>query len=138
MEKQRVNVWISCRNHKLLEEVTRGRDVTKTDIVDAALSHYFDPEREAARDDLIMARLDAFDLRQGAIERDLTVNVETLGQFILYWLTLSEPLPQAMREDAQRLGRKRFDYFIEQVGRRMGTSSAVGMRLREQLIPDEN
>jgi len=138
MEKQRVNVWISCRNHKLLEEVTRGRDVTKTDIVDAALSYYFNPEREAARDDLIMARLDAFDLRQGAIERDLTVNVETLGQFILYWLTLSEPLPQAMREDAQRLGRKRFDFFIEQVGRRMGTSSAVGIRLREQLIPDES
>lgn len=138
MEKQRVNVWISCRNHKLLEEVTRGRDVTKTDIVDAALSLYFDPEREAARDDLIMARMDAFDLRQGAIERDLAVSVETLGQFVLYWLTLSEPLPQAMREDAQRLGRKRFDYFIEQVGRRMGTSSAVGMRLREQLIPDEN
>lgn len=61
----------------------------------------------------------AFDLRQGAIERDLALCLESLGQFVLYWLTRTDPIPEGEREMAHALGQRRFEYFMAQVARKV-------------------
>lgn len=137
MDKQRVNVWISARNYRALEMLTCKPGVSKTDIVDTAMTHYLYPDERSDIENAILPRLDEIDLQQGNLERDLAVTTEALGQFILYWLTLTEPLRAGEREDAQKLGQKRLDHFLDQVGRKIGTQTTFSIRLWERLLPPD-
>ena len=82
----------------------------------------------------ILKRLNQFDVRQGHIERDTNIAVEALGQFIFYWLTRTDPLPENEREAAHALGRRRFDYFIEQVARKTASHESLTDRLSDLLL----
>jgi len=128
-DKTRMNVYMSKKNYKRLEEMATMPGVSKTAIVDDALSVYFDPDHVNSFEEIILQRMNQFDLQQGEIQRDLTVNVEMLGQLILYWLTLTEPMRAGERDDAQKKGAKRFNYFIDQVGRRMGSQTPLALRI---------
>ena len=89
---------------------------------------YHDPTKTGGREKALMQRLDQFDLRQNAIERDVALSLETLGQFVLYWLTRSDPLPEGERDAAHALGQRRFEYFIEQVARKIGADESLSAR----------
>ena len=128
-EKIRMNVYMSRKNYKRLEEMAAMPGVSKTAIVDDALSAYFDPDHVNSFEEVILQRMNQFDILQGEIQRDLTVNVELLGQLILYWLTLTEPMRAGERDDAQKQGAKRYKYFLEQVGRRMGSQTPLVLRI---------
>ncbi|MGE6699299.1 hypothetical protein ACQKH5_16495 [Hyphomonas sp. NPDC076900] len=69
----------------------------------------------------------------GEIERDVALLLETLGQFVLYWLTRTDPIPEGEREIAHALGQRRFDYFIQQVARR----SVSGNSLSDRILDPE-
>ena len=43
--------------------------------------------------------------------------IETLKHYILYWLTVTQPIPQGSRDGAHALGRRRMDHFMAQVAR---------------------
>ncbi len=133
--KIRMNVYMSKQNHKRLVELAALPGVSKTAIVDDALTTYFNPEQANRFEDVILQRMNQFDLAQGEIARDQAVSIELLGQFILYWLTLTEPMRAGERDDAQRQGAKRFNYFIDQVGRRMGSQTPLSHRVFGDL-PD--
>ena len=68
--------------------------VTKSAIVEQALREFFNPEIRDGMEERILKRLNQFDVRQGHIERDTNIAVEALGQFIFYWLTRTDPLPE--------------------------------------------
>jgi len=122
MAKPRINVHISQASWRTLDELTRRPGVSKASIVDAALQSFFAPEAAERRDDVILRRLDRLDGRLDRLERDLNVNAETLALFIRYYMTMTPPLPEQEREAAQALGKERFEYFIEQVTRRLASS----------------
>ena len=69
--------------------------------------------------------MDAFEIRQGEIERDVGFTLEALGQFVLYWLTRTDPLPEGEREAAHALGQRRFNYFVEQVARKVNGDGSL-------------
>ena len=77
----------------------------------------------------ILKRMDKFDLRQGEIERDVEIALEAIGQFVFYWLTRTDPLPESEREAAHALGLRRFDFFIEQVGQKVCGSNLLSERI---------
>lgn len=119
MTKPRINIHIPTDLYAHLCEETRRPGVTKTAIMEAALRNYFCPAERDGIEDQLLSRLDQFDIRQGEIERDTRMCLETLCQFVLYWLTRIEPLPSGERDAAQALGRRRFDQFLEQVAAKM-------------------
>ena len=119
MPKPRINLRLAADVYARLDEATQRPGATKSAIIEQALREYFDPEAKSGLEERILARLDAFDIRQGEIERDVGFTLEALGQFVLYWLTRTDPLPEGEREAAHALGQRRFDYFIEQVVRKM-------------------
>lgn len=129
MGKHRVHLRLSYETLRSLEEAAAPRSVTKSAIVEDALKLYFHPQDGESREAALLRRLDQFDLRQGALERDSALIAETLGQFVLYWLMRTDPLPDGEREIAHGLGQKRFDYFIEQVAQKLGTESGLAGRL---------
>lgn len=115
MGKPRVNIRISTKLYAQLCEAAEKPGVTKTAIVEEALRAWFNPEARSVLEERLLARIDAFDERQADIEYELTHTRETLVQYVYYWLTRTEPIPEGDRDIAHILGRKRLDYFLEQV-----------------------
>lgn len=129
MAKRRVHVRLSDRVWADLDNAAQAPGVTQSAIVEDALRCYFDPDAKAGREAAILKRLDAIDLRQGVVERDAAIILETLGQYVLYWLTRTEPLPEGERDIVHNLGRKRFDYFIEQVAGKITGDDRLSARI---------
>ena len=127
--KPRVNIRLSHEMHRILEEMVLAPGATKSAIMEDALRAYLDPQRNAARDDILVQRLDRIETRQNAMERDLALCLETLGQFVLYWLTRTDPIPEAERDAAQILGQRRFEFFIDQVARRVVSDEPLSKRV---------
>lgn len=126
--KPRVNIRLSYEMHRKLEDMVLAPGATKSAIMEDALRAYLDPQRTAARDDILLQRLDRIETRQNAMERDLALCLETLGQFVLYWLTRTDPIPEAERDAAQLLGQRRFEFFIDQVARRVASDEPLSKR----------
>lgn len=119
MAKPRVNIRLPTNLHERLCREADRPGATKAKIVEAALRAWFEPEAAMTQEARLLKRLDGFDLRQASIEHDLACTYETLAHFILYWLTRTEPIPEGERDAAHALGKRRFDYFIEQVARKV-------------------
>jgi len=132
MTKPRINIHIPTDLHVLLYEEARRPGVTKTAIIEAALRAYFCPDSKLGLEERIFDRLDKFDIRQGEMERDIAICLETLCHFVLYWLTRIEPIPDGERDAAQALGMKRYDQFLLQVARKLQTD-APGLTDRFQI-----
>ena len=130
MSKPRVNLRLSHKLYAELDRRARELGVTKTDIVEEALSRFFDPEINLVLEERLLRRMDAFDRRQGEIERDTALCLETIAHFVFYWLTQTEPIPEGERDAAHALGQRRFDHFIQQVARKLGNERGVVTRLK--------
>jgi len=120
-----MNLRLSHKLHAELERRTAASSVTKAEIVEEALSRFFDPEANRVLEERLLRRMDAFDRRQGEIERDTALCLETLAHFVFYWLTRTEPIPEGERDAAHALGQRRFDHFIQQVAKKLGHDRGV-------------
>ena len=94
MSKPRVNLRLSHKLHAELERRAFVPGLTKTDIVEEALSRFFDPESNLILEERLLRRMDEFDKRQGEIERDTALCLETTAHFVFYWLTRTDPIPE--------------------------------------------
>ena len=129
MSKPRANLRLSAKLYDALCRAAESPGVTKTAILEAALEQYLFPEKDKDLESRLLSRLDAFDMRQGAIERDVALTMETVAHFVLYWLCRTDPLPEGERDAAQALGQRRFDYFIEQVALKVASGEGVSAQL---------
>lgn len=109
-----------------------------TAIIETALAQYFEPERVEARENALLSRMDRFDARQGQIQADVRLCAETIGQYVLYWLTRTEPIPEGERDAAHALGRRRYDYFLDQVGRKLRSREPSTLLKSKLAVTDEN
>ncbi len=133
MVKPRVNIRLSYEMHRTLEQMVLAPGATKSAIIEDALRAYLDPSCTGGREQALMQQLDRFDRRLNAIERDTALSLETLGQYVLYWLTRTDPLPEGERDAAHILGQRRFEYFLEQVARKVTSDDPLSARA---LPPD--
>lgn len=120
MKRNRINIRVSDELWETLSLEAAVHDSTITSIIETALRHYFHPDEVERRDTLLMSRMDKYDARQNRMETDLRLCTETLAQYVLYWLTRLEPLPEGERDAAHALGKRRYDRFVQQVAMRMG------------------
>ncbi len=119
MTKARVHVRLPTNVYARLCEAADKSGASQAHIVEQALRAWFDPDSKATLETRLLKRMDAFDLRQSAIERGMAYTYETLALFVFYWLTRTEPIPDGERDVAHALGKRRFDYFIRQVAERL-------------------
>lgn len=134
MAKPRVHIRLSPRLHAKLMSAAQAPNVTIASIAEAALCAYFDPAVAEGRDKIFLDRLDQFDLRQAEIEKELALAVEMIAQFVLYWLTATPPLSEADRKSAHALGQRRFDRFVDQVGKKIVSDRALSDRVFKKLF----
>jgi predicted DNA-binding protein len=130
MPKPRLNLRLAGDVYAKLDEMTRKPGVTKSAIIEQALREYFNPEIRQGLEERLLERFNDFDLRQSAIERDVGITLEALGQYVLYWLTRTDPLPESDRDAAHALGFRRFNHFIDQVGRKFYGDETLSAKLK--------
>ena len=127
----------SQREHaKRLEERAAKRGVSGSSIVAAARASWVSPEAGDEREAASARRLDRLSRQAGRLERDQTIQVETLALFIRYFLAVSTPVPEAHQEAARAQGKARFEQFIEQLSRHLLRGRSLVRDVVEELHPD--
>src|SRR3546814_13591154 len=117
MIQYRLNLFIQHEHAKRLEELAAKKGVSKSSIVAAALASWLSPDAGDQREAAIAKRLDRLSRQAERLERDQTIQIETLALFIRYFLTVSTPVPAAHQDAARAPRTARFEQFIEPLGR---------------------
>ena len=117
--KPRVNLRLDAQLLATLEDVAFEHQTTKTAVLEAALRHYFNEERDYALEDRLTKRMDNFETRMGRLEWKANLSIEIMSHFMHYWLTRTDPIPESERDVAAALGYRRFNHFMDQVSKKM-------------------
>lgn len=123
MTRVRVHVRLPINVYAQLREEADSTGMSQAKIVEDALLRRFDPDLQAGLEEQILHRMYRFDVSQSRIEAKTAETYETIAQFVLYWLTHTEPIPDGERRAAQALGQRRFDHFVSQIEERIARNS---------------
>ena len=119
MSQYRLNLFIQPEHARRLDELAAKKGVSKSSIVAAALASWLSADAGDQREAAIGKRLDRLSRQFERLERDQTIEIETLALFVRYFLTVSTPVPEAHQEAAKAQGKARFEQFVEQLGRHL-------------------
>ena len=131
--KDRITLSLSPETTKRLTLVANYRKGAKSALVEEALDRYLDPERRRILDDAALRRLDTQSKSLSTIARDVAIATETLSLFVRYFLTITPPLPQPEQDSARAIGRRRFEVFVAQVGRRLASDNRLVSEVLESI-----
>ena len=134
--KHRLNIYFS---HELLErlgDLAAQRGLTKSSIVEAALTSFLSPDAADRREAVFVRRLDRMTRQIERLERDLTIGVETLALFVRFWLAVTPPLPESAQPAAKAQGSERYEAFIETLGRRLQQGRGLVREVSEEIYPE--
>ena len=123
--KPRLSVYISPGTERQLDIATARPGVSKSAIVEAALEAFLSPDRDDYRDAALIKRIEQLGRQIEKVRRDQEIVSETVGLFILYFLTLTPPLPEPEQGSAKALGRDRFDYFLKELTARLSQGRSL-------------
>ena len=133
MKKDRLNVYFDPSLSPELDALAARRNVSKSQIIEAALASYLSPDAADQREAAITRRLDRLTRAVERLERDVTIGNEAVALFVRFWLTTTPPLPDTMRNAAQAKGRERYEGFVETLGRRLAKGSTLSKEVSEEV-----
>jgi predicted DNA-binding protein len=120
MEKVRHQLFLPRSLSDRLEALAAKPGATKSAILVDALTAWLNRRGASELEDRFSLRLDRLTRAIGRVDRDTYVILETLALFIRFELAIQTPL--AENDQAGRaLGAKRFEAFVNQVGRQVAT-----------------
>jgi hypothetical protein len=102
-------------------------------LTETALSQLLSPKAEDKQDAATSRRLDRLTRDIGVINRHQKIVIESLGLFIRHYLITSPTVPPSEQHAAQALGHQRFQRFIEQLGRRLASTTTFANEITEHL-----
>ena len=138
MTQHRLNLFIQPEHARRLGELATTKGVSKSSIVAAALASWLSPDAADQREAAIAKRLDRLSRQAERLERDQSIQIETLALFIRYYLTVSTPIPEAHQEAARAQGKARFEQFVEQLGRHLLRGRSLVRDVTEDRHPNSD
>ena len=118
---------------RLLDQRARVRKVSRTDVVEAALTSVLSPDHEEKLEAILTRRLDRLSRQLDRLEWHVELTNETLALFVRFWLINSAPLPEEAVKAAQASGKKRWLAFVESLARRMESASRFSQELSREV-----
>lgn len=115
-----------------LVDAARRLRVSQASIVESALASHLSPDGADQLEGALSRRLDRMSRQLDVIDRHIGIDNETLVLFVRFWLTAVPPLPDSAQPAAQAQGRKRFENFVETLGRRLAKNRSFA----DELIRD--
>lgn len=134
--KSRLNVYFEPDLMERLAALADQRQLSRSAIVETALASFLSPDATDRREAAFVRRLDRLSRQLERLERDTTIAVETLALFIHLWLVVTPPLPEERQAAARAHGTKRYEDFVEKLGRRLARGHSLIREVSEELYPD--
>jgi predicted DNA-binding protein len=116
--KPKISVHLSEQVAERLTVVAKRDAVSKTAIIEAAISRYLDQKNDTS-DNAVLLRLNWMSRQLEKLDRDLRIVSETVALHVRYHLTVTPPLSPGAHRAACILGSERFEMLAAQVGRRV-------------------
>jgi hypothetical protein len=138
MSRTRLNLFIEHEHAQRLEALGTMKGLSKSAIIAAALAAFLAPESGDQREAIIAKRLDRLSRQFDKLERDQNILIETLALYVRYFLTVSNPVPEAHQAAARAQGRARFAQFIEQLGRHLLRGRSLVKDVTEERQPESH
>lgn len=135
--KPRLNIYLDDHIAAQLTLISKRPGTNKSRIVNDALDKFFNPERDQAMSNAFIRRLDHMSKTIDRLDRNQSIDLESLALFIRYFLTITPLLPASDQASAHAIGRERFEAFIAQVGRRLTGDKSLAKDVAETLGADE-
>jgi hypothetical protein len=131
--KIKLTVYVSRIVAEQLDFACKDRTNNKSKLTETALSQLLNPQREDQQDAATSRHLDRLTRDVGVINRHQQIVIESLGLFIRHYLITSPTVPPSEQQAAQALGQQRFQRFIEQLGRRLASTTTLANEITEHL-----
>ena len=119
MGKKRYTLYLSRPLARKFDLVAQQRNGGKSALVEEALRASLEPRQHEGLEDALARRLNELNKTLARQASDLTAATETLALFVRYFLTITPPILDSEQESARLTGRKRFEVFLAEVGRRI-------------------
>ena len=139
--KIKLTVYVSRIVAGQLDLACKDRTKNKSKLTETALAQLLSPPRESEQENATPRRLDRLSRDVNIIHRHQQIVIESFGLFIRHYLAVSPPLPPSEQQAAQALGQQRFQRFIEQLGRRLASTTTLVTEITDQLasqVPKTN
>jgi hypothetical protein len=127
-----LNVYFPPALAKQVSELAIRKRISRSALIEAAVASYMSPDGSDRLEAAFARRLDRLSRQVQRLERDTGLTTEALALFVRFWLSVTPPLPEEDQAAAQVKGRKRYEGFVETLGRRY----ASGKNLLDE-IPDD-
>jgi hypothetical protein len=131
--KIKLTVYVSRIVAEQLDFACKDRTKNKSKLTETALAQLLNPKTEDQLDTAMPRRLDRLTRDVGVINRHQQIVIESLGLFIRNYLIMSPPLPPSEQQAAQAIGQQRLQRFIEQLGRRLASTTTFANEITDQL-----
>ncbi|MCH7862056.1 CopG family transcriptional regulator [Sphingomonas sp. NPDC092331] len=131
----RLNVYFPPTLAKQIDELAIRRRISRSAIVEAAVTSYLSPDGADRMEAAFARRLDRLTRQVQRLERNTGLTTEALALFVRFWLSVTPPLPDEDQAAAQVKGRKRYDGFVETLGRRYASGKNLLDEISEDVWP---
>ena len=133
LSKIKLTVYLSRMTVDRLNLACKDPTKNKSKLTEKALNILLDPERDLSREAGLLRRLDSLGRQVAIIDRHQQVVLESLGLYIRYYLTVTPPLAKSEQEPARAKGHQLFEFFISQLGKRLGGSQTLVSEVMEKI-----
>lgn len=129
--KARLSVYLDYEIMQGLAAYAARRGQSRSLIAEAAIASFLSPDAAERREAVVTKRLDQLDRRLSRTERDIGIAVELVALFVRFWLSSTPALPEPAQAAARAQGEKRYDAFMEALGRRLAKGPMVRQEIQE-------
>ena len=116
----RHQLFLPAELSRRLEDMARAPGVTKSQLLETAVTAWFERRGFDPLEQRFAVRLDTMSRQLARIERDGHVVLESFALFIRYMLAAIAPLPES-DSAARQIARDRYLAFVDRVGRQLAS-----------------
>ncbi|QUT05484.1 CopG family transcriptional regulator [Sphingobium phenoxybenzoativorans] len=129
----RLNVYFPPELARQVSELAIRRRISRSAIVEAAVASWMSPDGADRMEAAFARRLDRLSRQVQRLERNTGLTTEALALFVRFWLAVTPPLPDEDHAAAQIKGRKRYEGFVETLGRRYASGKSLLDEIPEDI-----
>jgi predicted transcriptional regulator len=133
VRRARWNVYLEPEHAERLNQLALRQGVSKSALLAQVLSRYLASGESAEA--AWRRRLEQLSRQLEHVERDQTIQIETLALFIRHQLAIAAPLPESHLEAARAQGRARFEQFIDQLARHLQKGGSLVRQVWQEIEP---
>ena len=116
-----------------LNDLADRRKLSRSAVAEAAIASFLSPDALDTREAAFARRLDRLSRQVQRLERNTGLTTEALSLFVRFWLSVTPPLPDEDQAAAQVKGRKRYEGFVETLGRRYASGKSLLDEIPEDI-----